>query len=321
VIAQAPPEQNIFDPNDGGQSPSQVDPMEKKATDNQIELASLRESEQKPPSEDPFAEEDRMELEAQKDQPVIELSDDIGFDDEVDHPDPDAVEHKPSLNSNFELVQPISEVDSVAALTLKHGVDYEDNHQTAFNEDPQPKRFRTGFGSEDDLNGDGMIDNLEQQIKVMHLKDEINNKFDEKIKDDYLKKFRKEVDFHHKVAYRFEKAYRLGKKMSSKKQALNLEIIEIISEHSDYIEQDPMALFYCLYFCIYYNNPDLVEFMRTLIKKMDNATKPDKIDQMLEYIDVNGIDVLRTLGEQINTHVYHIVFYQAIDDELRVVFA
>jgi len=51
-----------------------------------------------------------------------------------------------------------------------------------------------------------------------------------------MAKFRKEVDFHHKVAYRFEKAYRLGKKQPSKKQALNLEIIDIISEHSDYID-------------------------------------------------------------------------------------
>jgi hypothetical protein len=37
------------------------------------------------------------------------------------------------------------------------------------------------------------------------------------MKEHYLKRFRKEVDFHHKVAYRFEKAYRLGKKMSEKK--------------------------------------------------------------------------------------------------------
>ena len=53
---------------------------------------------------------------------------------------------------------------------------------------------------------------------------------------EYLSKFRKEVDFHHKVAYRFEKCYRLGKKSPEKKNTLNLEIIEIISEHSDYIE-------------------------------------------------------------------------------------
>jgi len=50
-------------------------------------------------------------------------------------------------------------------------------------------------------------------------------------RDQYLKVFRKEVDFHHKVAYRFEKAYRLGKKMPDRKGLLNIEIIDIISDH------------------------------------------------------------------------------------------
>jgi hypothetical protein len=68
-----------------------------------------------------------------------------------------------------------------------------------------------------------------------------------------------------------------------------------------------MALFYCLYFCIYYNNPDLVEFLRTLISKMES--KPEKIDMLLEAIDVNGIERIRTVGEAINSHIYHIVFY------------
>jgi len=34
--------------------------------------------------------------------------------------------------------------------------------------------------------------------------------------DNYKTLFRKEVDFHHKIAYRFEKAYRLGKKSNAK---------------------------------------------------------------------------------------------------------
>jgi len=80
--------------------------------------------------------------------------------------------------------------------------------------------------------------------------------------------FRKEVDFHHKIAYRFEKAYRLNKQTDERKQTLNLDIIECISEHSGYIEQDPMALFYCLYFCIYYKNDDLIEFLRVLVTKL-----------------------------------------------------
>jgi len=138
------------------------------------------------------------------------------------------------------------------------------------------------------------------------------------MRDHYLKRFRKEVDFHHKVAYRFEKAYRLGKKMSEKKQSLNLDIIDCISEHSGYIEQDAMALFYCLFFCIYYRNEELVEFLRSLIQKI---YRHDKIDKLLEYIDINGIERIRTVGEQINSIVYHMVFYQAIDDDLRIVYA
>jgi len=44
------------------------------------------------------------------------------------------------------------------------------------------------------------------------------------------------VDFHHKMAYRFEKAFRLHKKMKDRKSNYNLEIIECIGEHSGYIE-------------------------------------------------------------------------------------
>jgi hypothetical protein len=121
------------------------------------------------------------------------------------------------------------------------------------------------------------------------------------------------------VAYRFEKSYRLSKKEPSKKEALNEEIVDIISDYSSYIEQDPMALFYCLYFCIYYNNLDIVEFLRALISKIQH--RPKRIDQMLDLIDVNGIERIRTIGETINTHVYHMTFYQAVDDDLRVVYS
>jgi hypothetical protein len=37
------------------------------------------------------------------------------------------------------------------------------------------------------------------------------------IADNFQTLFSKEVDFHHKVAYRFEKAYRLGKKSQDRK--------------------------------------------------------------------------------------------------------
>jgi hypothetical protein len=86
--------------------------------------------------------------------------------------------------------------------------------------------------------------------------------------------------------------------MTIKKAALNQEILNIIDEHHSYIEQDPMALFYCLYFCIYYNNPEVVEFLTFLISKMDNP--PEKINQLLKQIVENGISRLRQIGEPLN---------------------
>jgi hypothetical protein len=67
-----------------------------------------------------------------------------------------------------------------------------------------------------------------------------------------------------------------------------------------------MALFYCLFFCIYFKNEELVEFLRTLIHKIHSH---DKIDRLLEYIDTDGIDRIRTVDEPINQLVYHMVFY------------
>ena len=133
----------------------------------------------------------------------------------------------------------------------------------------------------------------EKKIKI----DKDGQKDLSKEKSHFVKQFRKEVDFHHKVAYCFEKAYRVGKKMPERRQTLNLEIIGCIGEHSSYIETDNMALFYCLFFCIYYKNQDLVEFLRSLINQI---YANEKIDKLLEFIDVNGLDKLRTVGEQIN---------------------
>ena len=134
----------------------------------------------------------------------------------------------------------------------------------------------------------------------------------------YRDKFRVEVDFHHKICFRFEKVSRLNSKHVEKRKNLNLEIIDCIGEYSGYIEHDPMALFYCLFFCIFYNNPDLIEFLRQLIHKVKSY---EKIDRLLELIDIHGIPRLRETGEQINQYVYHMVFYQAVDDDLRIVYS
>ena len=58
---------------------------------------------------------------------------------------------------------------------------------------------------------------MEHQIKVATIKHDMRDQVDENVRNQYLAKFRKEVDFHHKVAYRYEKAYRLGKKQPQKK--------------------------------------------------------------------------------------------------------
>ena len=122
----------------------------------------------------------------------------------------------------------------------------------------------------------------------------------------YSTHFQHEVDFHHKVAYRFEKAYRLSKKPGTRLQTLNLEVIECISEYFNYIEQDNMTLFYLLFFCIYYKNQVIVDFIRTLIQK---APPLPKVLRLLEMIDTHGIDKIRQVGEQVNSFVYHTVFY------------
>jgi len=140
----------------------------------------------------------------------------------------------------------------------------------------------------------------------------------EDIREYYLNLFSTEVDFHHKMAYRFEKAYRLGKKQPDLKFTMNLEILECLSEHSAYIETDHMSVFYCLFYCIIYQNDYLFEFLSSLIHKFP---KHPKMDKLLELIDVYGINRLRNLMDPISQLVYHIVFYQAIDDNLRIVYS
>lgn len=120
---------------------------------------------------------------------------------------------------------------------------------------------------------------------------------DENVINLYKDRFKKEVDFHHKLSYRFEKAYRLGKKMPEKRHTLNLEIIDCISDHSSYIEQDHMSLFYLLFFCVYFKNDELLNFIRLLIERIPPN---EKVEKFLELIDVHGIDKLRQTGEQMN---------------------
>lgn len=82
-----------------------------------------------------------------------------------------------------------------------------------------------------------------------------------------------------------------------------------------------MALFYCLYFCIYYNNPQIVDFVHSLFIKLPKEDRLEEIQEIISYIDDHKIEKLRAIGEQVNTQLYHMVFYQAVDDDLRVVYA
>mmetsp|Transcript_30412 Transcript_30412/g.46588 ORF Transcript_30412/g.46588 Transcript_30412/m.46588 type:complete len:137 (+) Transcript_30412:1487-1897(+) len=126
------------------------------------------------------------------------------------------------------------------------------------------------------------------------------------VKELYAEKFKQEVDFHHKVQFRFEKAFRLGTQMPEKRKTLNLEIIDLLSAFSGYIETDPMTLFYCLYFCIFYHNEEMVDLIRKFIERLP----PDhRIMRLLEYIDVHGIEKLSSTSEQINSIVFHMVMY------------
>lgn len=55
--------------------------------------------------------------------------------------------------------------------------------------------------------------------------------------------------------------------------------------------------------------------------KLPKEDRLEEIQDMLTHIDDYKIQKLRTIGEQVNTQLYHLVFYQAVDDDLRVVYA
>ncbi len=92
----------------------------------------------------------------------------------------------------------------------------------------------------------------------------LQNQMDERVKLEFVKKFRKEVDFHHKVAFRFEKAYRLARKHPEKEESVNNEIISLVREHSKFLEHDPSVLFYGLFLSIMYCNARMFEFLKNL---------------------------------------------------------
>ena len=62
----------------------------------------------------------------------------------------------------------------------------------------------------------------------------------------------------------------------------------------------------------------MIKMLRNLIKKIPHQQKTDKL---LEQIDIYGLERIRSNGSPINNIVYHTVFYQAMDDQLRVIYS
>jgi hypothetical protein len=86
--------------------------------------------------------------------------------------------------------------------------------------------------------------------------------------------FDKEVDFHHQIAYSFEKAARF--KANNKPEAIvhaaNKEIMKLIETQSWIIDIDPMIIFYSFYFSVFYQNYPLLEYLQKYVIKR-NLTK------------------------------------------------
>ena len=57
-----------------------------------------------------------------------------------------------------------------------------------------------------------MVENEEDNLKQNDIGKGLTNINKDEVIETFTALFKKEVDFHHKVAYRFEKAYRLGKR-------------------------------------------------------------------------------------------------------------
>ena len=103
----------------------------------------------------------------------------------------------------------------------------------------------------------------------------------------------------------------------------NKELTTYLAMNAAYLDYDRMSIFYGLFFCIYYNNHYMVEvfrnFYQVIARPNDKATA--QIDKLLEYIDQNGLECLRDESQQIHAVVFHLAFYQAIDDDLRAVYS
>jgi hypothetical protein len=159
--------------------------------------------------------------------------------------------------------------------------------------------------------------------------------------------FDREVDYHHQIAYVFEKSFRLreNNKPEAVVKAANVEITQLIAGQTWILQLDPLILFYCLYFSVFYQNEELLSFLKDLIEKLGfiNKKQPmnirkkqsmksliskktlkngnnefDKFEQvqktlgLMQDIEANGIQTLSNPANTESLPFFHVVFYQAV---------
>lgn len=111
--------------------------------------------------------------------------------------------------------------------------------------------------------------------------------------------FQKEVDFHHQIAYAFEKSYRLreNQKPEAVVKAANHEITQLLSSQKWILQLDPLIVFYCLYFSTFYRNEEALAFLKELIQKLgfksSEVEKQDK-KKLTKVVSKQTIAVARS---------------------------
>ena len=86
--------------------------------------------------------------------------------------------------SSFESKLPRKRLNSA-----KQRMDSDNFVEESKNESEMEHEFPPGYNEDDDLDGDGLIDPLEEQIKVQFLKNDLQEEIRDKIKNEYRSKF------------------------------------------------------------------------------------------------------------------------------------
>lgn len=109
----------------------------------------------------------------------------VGFDDVADDlkqgnndemADGDFYDDHHSGNDFLELEE---QAESVRALTLKDGINYDDDRFDEANIIQLEAQYPAGYNAKDDLDGDGKIDPVEHQVKVFDRMDAIADELKE----------------------------------------------------------------------------------------------------------------------------------------------